>query len=281
MKGFGHWDYAEAFTGKEAAHLIAGLDPSLSNPETEYKIRPVLTRMKKAFYETVRNLASEFTDGSGFFADDDHEHFAWVNPAKRRKPEGPALWSVEIEELIANYNYRYIAAGIPEDFEFCESDRGNTLVEEVIRRRGKRFGEENEKETTHWQDIENELHTALSNWAHAYIHEFDDQKFSRAELQRWISENGFPSEYQFEMIVLPAVETGGPGGQQEVSPKSEAAYLHILGALGELYWAAAHPGQEYSQSALLAALKPYEGFSGMSERNLKDKLTKAMRAIKS
>lgn len=67
---------------------------------------------------------------------------------------------------------------------------------------------------------------------------------------------------------------------KDVSPKSEAAYLNIIGALGELYWAAAHPGQEYSQAALLAALKSYEGFTGMSERNLKDKLTKAMRAVR-
>ncbi len=71
------------------------------------------------------------------------------------------------------------------------------------------------------------------------------------------------------------------GNGKDVSPKSEAAYLNIIGALGELYWSAAHPGQEYSQAALLAALKPYEGFAGMSERNLKDKLTKAIRAIKS
>lgn len=67
---------------------------------------------------------------------------------------------------------------------------------------------------------------------------------------------------------------------REVSPKSESAYLNIIGALVELYWAAAHEGQEYSQAALLAALKPYEGFAGMSERNLKEKLTLAMRAIK-
>jgi hypothetical protein len=67
---------------------------------------------------------------------------------------------------------------------------------------------------------------------------------------------------------------------REVSPKSESSYLNIIGALVELYWAAAHEGEEYSQAALLTALKPYEGFAGMSERNLKDKLTLAMRAIK-
>ena len=64
-----------------------------------------------------------------------------------------------------------------------------------------------------------------------------------------------------------------------IAPKSEAAYLNIIGALTQLYWTAAHPGRDYSQSALLAELSKYEGYAGLSERNLKDKLTKAVRAI--
>jgi hypothetical protein len=70
-------------------------------------------------------------------------------------------------------------------------------------------------------------------------------------------------------------------GSKDVSPKSETAFLHIIGALCDLYWNAAHEGQEYSQTVLLSKLKMYEGFHGMSERNLKEKLTKAVRAIKS
>jgi hypothetical protein len=66
-----------------------------------------------------------------------------------------------------------------------------------------------------------------------------------------------------------------------LATKSEAAYLNIIGALTQLYWAAAHPGKDYSQSSLLAELSKFEGYAGLSERNLKDKLTKAMRAINS
>lgn len=68
---------------------------------------------------------------------------------------------------------------------------------------------------------------------------------------------------------------------KDVSGKSETAYLHIIGALCELYWSAAHPGEEYKQTVLLGELEKYKGFHGMGERNLKEKLTKAMRAIKS
>lgn len=281
MNGFGHWDYADAFTGKEAAHLIAGLDPSLSNSETEYRVRPIVARMKKGYYQAVKTLVSEFNDGAGFFADGEVEHFAQVNPAKKRAPQGGVLWSVEVEDLIANYNHRYVDAGIPDEFEFCDVDRGRLSVEEVARRNKDCLSKERETENARWQGIVNDLHGPLINWAHEYIHEFDEQKFSRPELHRWISESGLPSQYRFETIVPPHLNGTETGDQREISPKSEAAFLHIVGALGELYWAAAHPGQEYSQTALLAALKPYEGFPGMSERNLKDKLTKALRAIRS
>jgi len=71
-----------------------------------------------------------------------------------------------------------------------------------------------------------------------------------------------------------------PNGK-DVSPKSETAYLNIIGALCEMYWSAAHPGEDYKQTVLLSELEKYKGFHGMGERNLKEKLTKAMRAIRS
>lgn len=67
----------------------------------------------------------------------------------------------------------------------------------------------------------------------------------------------------------------------DISGRSETSYLHILGALLDLYWNVAHQGEEYKQVVMLNELKKYEGFPGMSERNLKDKLTKARNAIKS
>lgn len=79
----------------------------------------------------------------------------------------------------------------------------------------------------------------------------------------------------------PAANNSAPRQDDDVAPKSETAFLHIIGALCELYWNAAQGDKEYSQSVVLNDLKKYEGFAGMSERNLKDKLTKAMKAIKS
>lgn len=66
---------------------------------------------------------------------------------------------------------------------------------------------------------------------------------------------------------------------KDVTAKSEAAYLNIIGSLAHLYWEAAHPGEKYTQATLIAELEKYD-FPGMGERNLKDKLTRAIRATK-
>lgn len=70
-------------------------------------------------------------------------------------------------------------------------------------------------------------------------------------------------------------------GEKEVNGKSEAAFLNIIGALCDLYWRAAKPDQSrINQSEIIAALETYGGFSGLSERNLKEKLSKAIKAIR-
>lgn len=61
--------------------------------------------------------------------------------------------------------------------------------------------------------------------------------------------------------------------------KERSNYLNLIGALADLYWKTAYPDQEYSQVKLLADLEKYDGFPGMRDRNLKEKLTLAMRAI--
>lgn len=67
---------------------------------------------------------------------------------------------------------------------------------------------------------------------------------------------------------------------KEISGKSETAYLNIIGALCDLYWKAAKPNQpKINQSELIANLENYTGFHGLSNRNLKDKLSKAIRSI--
>lgn len=72
-----------------------------------------------------------------------------------------------------------------------------------------------------------------------------------------------------------------PNDQKNLSSRTESAYLNIIGALTQLYWNAAHPEEVYSQAELLVDLEKYKDFYGLSERNLKEKLTKAMRAINS
>jgi hypothetical protein len=68
---------------------------------------------------------------------------------------------------------------------------------------------------------------------------------------------------------------------KEISGKSETGYLNIIGALVDLYWKEKHPNtSKINQSELINELGKYEGFSGLSERNLKDKLPKAIKAIR-
>ncbi|KIF82412.1 hypothetical protein [Noviherbaspirillum autotrophicum] len=70
------------------------------------------------------------------------------------------------------------------------------------------------------------------------------------------------------------------GGEKQISGKSETAYLHIIGALCDLYWREKHSGSaRINQSEIIADLEKYIGFSGLSERNLKDKLSRAIKAI--
>lgn len=223
MKDFGHWDYAEAFTGREAAHLIAGLDPSLANLEAEYKVRPIVIRMKKAYYQFVRTLVFDIDKGAGTFVNGDTDHFIDINPIKRRKPEAGALWSVEIEDLVKEYNTEYSAAGVPEDLEFCNADRATVTLAQAAKHNEKRLSEENEETNAHWRDVIYGFEKPLFDWAHGDIHEFDDQKFSRLELHRWISENNYPSVYAFS----PRVQ----GAEKPVSTHERNTLLVLIAAL--------------------------------------------------
>lgn len=89
----------------------------------------------------------------------------------------------------------------------------------------------------------------------------------------WVKAEGYYGERPKEE------ESPDADNGKDVSPKSEASYLNIIGSLAHLYWQAAHPGEKYTQATLIADLEKYD-FPGMGERTLKDKLTKAMRATK-
>jgi hypothetical protein len=70
-----------------------------------------------------------------------------------------------------------------------------------------------------------------------------------------------------------------------LSSKEKSNYLHLIGALLQLYWEAMHPDKKYDddfvQADIIALLvKQYEGFPGMGERNLAEKLPLARASLR-
>ncbi len=114
----------------------------------------------------------------------------------------------------------------------------------------------------------------LSAYKGNYLVRFDD-------LEAWFMSEG---------IQLPATLLNGAGTpsndknvqeEKEIGGKSETAYLHIIGALCDLYWREVKPDcAKINQSEIIAALDTYRGYAGLSERNLKDKLSKAIKMIR-
>ena len=87
---------------------------------------------------------------------------------------------------------------------------------------------------------------------------------------QWASENHY---YKSEVSDLTT--------DKEVSGKSETAYLHIIGALCDLYWREKYPeNSKINQTEIISMLEAYGGFPGLSERNLKDKLSRGIKAIR-
>lgn len=100
----------------------------------------------------------------------------------------------------------------------------------------------------------------------------NDVVFMQEEIERFEQTHKRPEIDQRHTI--------GNNLEKDVTPKSETNYLNIIGSLCDLYWHAANPNQpKINQSKIIAALERYNGFAGMSERNLKEKLSKAIKAI--
>ena len=68
----------------------------------------------------------------------------------------------------------------------------------------------------------------------------------------------------------------------EISSKSITAYLNIIGALCDMYWRAKFPTEsKIVQARIIEVLTDqYRDFHGLSERNLKEQLPKAIKAVK-
>ncbi len=203
MENTSHWDYAESFSGRDAACLIGGFDPSIYSAEGEYQIQPIIARMKKAYYGTVRRMIDEITRGAGFYIDESKDEFAEINALRHRSPNSggafndiPELWSADVERMICDYNDKYSESGIPPDYDFTYSDKQNLPAAEA-KARVRKWRNDDAGQSEKYRDLEWEIRTVLFHWAYDMMHEFGDQRFTRSELHRWISDNKLPSKYRF------------------------------------------------------------------------------------
>ncbi|MEC5218986.1 hypothetical protein RCH09_003966 [Actimicrobium sp. GrIS 1.19] len=105
----------------------------------------------------------------------------------------------------------------------------------------------------------------------------------RVELLSERLENALSENRRLQNLISVSFNDNGMGdiAGQGGSKKSESASLNIIGALCEIYWKSKNPEKpKIIQSEIIEALSNYDGFAGLSERNLKDKLGKAIKAIR-
>jgi hypothetical protein len=182
---YSHWNFAEEFTGREAAHLIAGCDPSSSEKDIDNKVFPVIKRLKKAYQDATKNFASM---SRGFYSSFSVTNTAVIFIFKNLEDIilGPdQILSLEMENLIEEYNYLYSKLDVGSYIAHHSSDE----VEELPIPPGRRY--------TDNIQFGNEIIKLIVKWADTHTHEFDNQKFSRVQLNRWLRENNFPSHYTF------------------------------------------------------------------------------------
>jgi len=171
MENFSHWDFAELFSGVDAASLMVGIDPSnFEHPKG--KITPVIQRMMSDYEGALSAAvwAHEFEDGVNRKLPD---------PVKHPKH----LYSHRMFHLTG--------------YEI-QSDRLSLK---------------------HWlQDKDKAV--------------FENQKFSRDELARWIAVHSMPSIYKFK------VEQAGhnPNGSRWPWGDHHTEYLGLLEATAKRYW---------------------------------------------
>lgn len=106
-----------------------------------------------------------------------------------------------------------------------------------------------------------------------------DMKNGKAEVLRELPEHSLfviraEALHRFSQSLAQPVDKN-----TSLDPRERTTYLSIIGSLADLYWRTAYPEQQYTQAKLITDLEDYEGFPGMSERTLKDKLRDGKKII--
>ncbi|WP_323139994.1 hypothetical protein [Massilia phyllosphaerae] len=215
------WDFASDFTGYEAACLIAGVKPLPTEGKTD-EIWPIIRHMKKSYYAGVRELTNDaLQNRSGEPIIQGRLVGLMINPLKDRTPEKTHLWSIEVEDLICRYDTVYKNSALSESLDISRNTAAKLSDEEFILR----YEEWDDRFDNDVLKLKRSTANEIKTWASEYVHEFDDQRFSRKELNRWLIDNNFSSKYNF---LLPTQHVAAP---KALSTNEKNTLLTLIGAL--------------------------------------------------
>ncbi|BAO81827.1 outer membrane receptor protein, mostly Fe transport [Serpentinimonas raichei] len=234
MADLSHWDLAEIFTGRDAAYLMMGVDPS--DPEASKRSAAhVLRRMETAFDGAIEHAMFDLYHDSE--RDDESDlmpYHAILGSEARRKSYGP-------------------------------------------------FRKYDDREP-------------LEKWLKSSESGVQNEEFSRAELARWVRENGLKSAYQFDLeasvpatqsasgATVPQAETPAQGTADDTpaatavpNSRERNTLLRIIGGLAMATYKMNIHGRMDGITEILDDLAQH-GVT-VSEETLRGKLREAARLI--
>lgn len=159
-----HWDYADSFTGRDAAYLIAGFDPSSNSAEDAYRVQPIVHKLKEAYYQACEEIRRDM----------DHDFHESINGyasagLHRHRFEKSELLSVKLEGMIKNFmSSTFVASG--HLVELDGLDRSNLNFdpkhkfpeEDAYVAAEKALQSANETLREHWQRLSPEIFSKLA-----------------------------------------------------------------------------------------------------------------------
>ena len=128
--------------------------------------------------------------------------------------------------------------------------------------------------------VDDELKETFTSWLKSaqVRSNFDLQKFSRAELSRWLRAIGMKSIYQFDRSKNPTTPISLVQADKPLAPRERDTLLNIIGALVELIQTA-KSGRDSDTAVIKELLDNYSDKAGIKERTLQEKFAAAKRSL--
>lgn len=167
MTDLSHWDFAQTFSGIDAAALILGLDPAFDNFA---KTTPLLKRMNDSYTATLLAFKDDYILRNEYLTESGVDRIFGKERSIIRHMINEAANSVFKPSHLVSY--RMMAS-------FTELESCGLYKSELLEMAEERF----------------------KRWCFDELRNgFEHQLFERAELQRWLEEVGFQSVYDFGRI---------------------------------------------------------------------------------